>query len=62
MKTANQIMDAKMFIKAEIDKKFSNGDELWEEAETRLETDKRDFFFFFWFFFSIGLLFLREVQ
>ena len=38
MKTANQIMDAKMFIKAEIDKKFSNGDELWEEAETRLES------------------------
>ena len=38
MKTASQIMESKAFIKAEIDKKFSNSDELWENAEAKLSS------------------------
>lgn len=36
MKTAGQIMEAKRFIKDEMDGKLPNSDELWRKAEARL--------------------------
>ena len=36
MKTAEQIMKGKRFIKDEMDKQFPNSDELWRKAEARL--------------------------
>lgn len=36
MKTAKEIMKAKLFIKDEMDKQFPNSDELWRKAEEKL--------------------------
>lgn len=38
MKTAEQIMKGKRFIKDEMDKRFPNSDELWQKMEARLGT------------------------
>lgn len=38
MKTAEQIMKGKRFIKEEMDKQFPNSDALWQKAEARLGT------------------------
>ena len=36
VKTAEQIMKGRRFIKGEMDKQFPNGDELWRKAEDKL--------------------------